>query len=124
MGLAAFIGLVLCLLVVIAFAIYGMFLGLGTMAYQIKQLWVQVNPDGIVAMAGTYGGTQGGLGQSRQYCWDIKRCSHENREECPAFKRPNTPCWLANMQADKDLRLKPDCLACSLFNIPAMLTEA
>ncbi len=124
MGVAAFIGLVLCLLIVIGFSIYGMFLGLGTMAHLVKQLWVQVNPDGIAAAAGTYPVTQGRLGPAQRRCWEIKGCSEDRRERCPAFNRPNIPCWLANMQADAELRLKPDCLTCSLFNIPALMTEA
>lgn len=30
-------------------------------------------------------------------CWENRKCSPEEREKCPAYKRYNFPCWLAKM---------------------------
>ena len=54
-------------------------------------------------------------------CWDIKKCLQGQREYCPAPKKPNLPCWIANMRASEGYRLKPECVACSQFSLPAML---
>ncbi|MHB1162535.1 MAG: hypothetical protein ACYC3V_19710 [Chloroflexota bacterium] len=126
MGPALFVGLVLCALVVIAFTIYGMFLGMGTVAGQIKRFWLRINsfyPEPVLAPAGC--GVS--LAQYRQdtathCCWRIKGCPSAAKESCAAFLRPDLPCWLANMQATEDYRLKPECVACELFSIPALMT--
>ncbi len=50
-----------------------------------------------------------------QFCWDLKECSQATREQCPAFKRPNIPCWLARRRAEG--RLPAACYECELFSL-------
>ncbi len=50
-----------------------------------------------------------------QFCWDLKECSQAVREQCPAFKRPNIPCWLARRRAEG--RLPAACYDCELFSL-------
>jgi hypothetical protein len=26
-------------------------------------------------------------------CWEIRQCGAEQRQACPAYNRPDTPCW-------------------------------
>lgn len=127
MGPTVFVALVLFALVVIGFTMYGMFLGMGNLARQIRRFWFRVNsfyPEPVLAMP--EGGSLG-VGQLRQEaanrcCWKIKGCPESVRGSCPAYLRADLPCWLANMQATEDYRLKPDCVACELFSIPALMT--
>lgn len=46
-------------------------------------------------------------------CWELKGCSPETRAGCPAYLRPNIPCWMA-LQLDTG-RLNDRCLECELF---------
>jgi hypothetical protein len=46
-------------------------------------------------------------------CWDVRRCSAERRAACPAYARPDTPCW--QVFRDPQGRLKDDCLDCEVF---------
>ncbi len=52
---------------------------------------------------------------AEQLCWDLKECSQATREQCPAFKRPNIPCWLARRRAEG--RLPAACYDCELFSL-------
>lgn len=46
-------------------------------------------------------------------CWQVKDCDPVQRITCPAWNRPELPCWLAHMKADGAL---PDrCPECTLF---------
>jgi len=127
-GVAAFVGLVLCAVIVIGFVIYGMFLGLSTLAALVGRLWMRVVAldTGVGTLAAREDSFLDRPDQSRpeRLCWEIHGCSSEAREDCPAYQHPELPCWLAKMQATPELRLKPDCLACRLFNIPALMTGA
>jgi hypothetical protein len=50
-----------------------------------------------------------------QLCCDLKECSQAVREQCPAFKRPNIPCWLARRRAEG--RLPAACYDCEFFSL-------
>ena len=52
---------------------------------------------------------------AKQLCWDLKECSQAVRDQCPAFKRPNIPCWLARRRAEG--RLPAACYDCELFSL-------
>lgn len=48
-----------------------------------------------------------------QPCWQLKGCDPLRRESCPAFLQPETPCWLAHLQAGYGLLA--NCPSCALF---------
>lgn len=48
-------------------------------------------------------------------CWEIKRCEEATRAECPAYKRPNLPCWLALQLAG--CQLSDECKSCSMYDL-------
>ena len=52
---------------------------------------------------------------AKQLCWDLKECSQAVRDQCPAFKRPNIPCWLARRRIEG--RLPAACYDCELFSL-------
>ncbi len=52
---------------------------------------------------------------AKQVCWELKECGQAVREQCPAFKRPNIPCWLARRRAEG--RLPAACYDCELFSL-------
>jgi len=54
-------------------------------------------------------------------CWNIKHCPAAQRDACPTYRCPGLPCWTARMQATASRRIKPECLVCTLFNLPALL---
>ncbi len=116
MGPIIFVALVAAIVVVIGFLIYGMFLGLASLGRHCKRLfWPELDAEEKAAVAAA---TQI-LAQAR--CWEIKDCSPAQKRTCPAYNRPGLPCWLANMQTNEDYRLKSECLACTLFSLPALL---
>jgi hypothetical protein len=47
-------------------------------------------------------------------CWEIKNCDPTTRETCPAYLRPQIPCWLALQVAGRGL--PEECFACEAFN--------
>jgi hypothetical protein len=52
---------------------------------------------------------------SQRPCWEVKGCSAEKRENCPAYAQKNIPCW----QTFRDRRglLREDCLGCDIFRL-------
>jgi hypothetical protein len=46
-------------------------------------------------------------------CWEIKNCDPTIRESCPAYQRPQIPCWLALQVAGRDL--PEECFSCEIF---------
>jgi hypothetical protein len=61
-----------------------------------------------------------GAAASEVRCWETSDCPAEKREGCPAYARPETPCW----QVFRELNgfLPKDCLGCDVFlNAPARL---
>jgi hypothetical protein len=50
-----------------------------------------------------------------QPCWELKACSQAVREKCPAYKRPDVPCWLVRRRAEG--RLPAACYDCELFSL-------
>ena len=53
-----------------------------------------------------------GLMPAPPACWDIKGCTQEDKEKCPAFLSQETPCWdfqrIEGKYAD-------DCLGCEVM---------
>jgi hypothetical protein len=116
MGIAIFVGLALVALVIVGFMVHGMFLGIARLARLSNQAvrWlITPQPVGELAMES--------LRASR--CWDLKQCSGETRESCPAYLNNDVPCWMATMQADTQHRVKADCLGCSLFSLPQVVGQ-
>jgi hypothetical protein len=52
---------------------------------------------------------------AKQSCWTLKGCGEAARDRCPAFKRPNIPCWLARRRVEG--RLPATCYDCELFSL-------
>lgn len=53
-------------------------------------------------------------------CWETMECEVEARESCPAFARPETPCWQVFRETNGFL--PRSCLGCDVFlNAPARL---
>ena len=48
------------------------------------------------------------------WCWEIRQCSSEERERCPAFWQRQVPCWRAVKQASGGY-IQSRCLGCSLL---------
>jgi hypothetical protein len=46
-------------------------------------------------------------------CWETRNCPPERRANCPAYARPDIPCWQVFRSADGSL--KTACLTCSVF---------
>jgi hypothetical protein len=132
MGAAVAIGLGLVLLavglIVAGFLVYGMGLGLASLARSCRELWSQLvaaNAEMQVAETAALDRSAGGAPATREstkvHCWEFKQCPPEVRRSCAACRSPEVPCWLACMQASDDYPLKPACLACKLFNLPMMV---
>ena len=47
------------------------------------------------------------------HCWDVKQCDPALRAQCPAYRRPELPCWLAAQAAEGKFRDK--CSTCDLY---------
>jgi len=48
-------------------------------------------------------------------CWVQQACDEARRADCPAFKRPEVPCWLAVQVAEGQLR--DGCISCSMYHL-------
>jgi len=46
-------------------------------------------------------------------CWIARHCPEALRARCPAYARPDVPCW--QVFRDAQGRLKPICLGCEVF---------
>ena len=46
-------------------------------------------------------------------CWVQKGCEPATRNECPAYLKPNGPCWSARLKAEGEL--PTSCVTCTLF---------
>lgn len=47
-------------------------------------------------------------------CWDVVNCDPAVRRNCPAYLRPQVPCWLALQLAGRELPEK--CFSCEIFH--------
>lgn len=45
-------------------------------------------------------------------CWEMRNCDHDRRQTCPAYRRPEIPCWVAH---GKNGRLREACRDCHVF---------
>jgi hypothetical protein len=50
------------------------------------------------------------------HCWDDKGCTPEMKATCPAFARPELPCWLAVQM--KTGHLNKNCTDCDFYERP------
>jgi hypothetical protein len=48
-------------------------------------------------------------------CWEVKNCDPAVRESCPAYQRPNVPCWMALQLSGHELQ--EECFACEVFRL-------
>jgi hypothetical protein len=48
-------------------------------------------------------------------CWEVKNCDPAVRESCPAYRRPNVPCWMALQLSGNEL--PEECFACEVFRL-------
>jgi len=48
-----------------------------------------------------------------QPCWDVKKCSQEQRQNCPASEHNTSPCW--QIFRSEQGTLKETCLGCDVF---------
>ena len=51
--------------------------------------------------------------QDNAPCWVRRDCGLERRAECPAWLRPELPCWLARMEVES--QLPSACPGCASF---------
>lgn len=51
--------------------------------------------------------------RGERLCWEIKQCDPAQRLLCPAFLRPEEPCWKVWQRKLGELR--PLCLNCELY---------
>jgi hypothetical protein len=52
----------------------------------------------------------------RAHCWEAKQCDPAKRAQCPAYQRPDLPCWLALQAAGG--RVRPQCADCEFYTQP------
>src|SRR5665648_39148 len=53
------------------------------------------------------------MAASSQPCWDVKKCSREQRQNCPASKQKASPCW--QIFRSEHGTLKETCLGYDVF---------
>ncbi len=46
-------------------------------------------------------------------CWDVKKCSAEQRARCSAYAHPDSPCW-QHFRSETGA-LRESCLGCDVF---------
>jgi len=46
-------------------------------------------------------------------CWDIKKCSDRDRENCPAYKDSQDPCWISKTK--DSICGEADCSLCPVY---------
>jgi len=130
MAAAFLVLLIIATLVVAGFLLYGMFLGIARLGALIGRTysWLTVQDEAPEELRMPPTGTQKAAHLQETTpapkCWEIKGCPLETRAACPAFNNPDVPCWMAWMMTDKERRVKPDCLACTLFSIPSLMGRA
>lgn len=123
MGPLILVALVGAIVTLIGFLLYGMLLGVQALGRTLLRLFWPDLPE-VERRAHLLPETEIAVSRSLtpvERCWDIKQCLQGKRDKCPAFKKRNLPCWLANMRAGEGYRLKPECVACTQFSLPAML---
>ncbi len=130
MGIAFFIGFVLIAVILFAlimgYAVYGICLGLSAFGRLCGGIWRELTSENADSSteerAGEdYRAASGDRQQPGTLCWEIMSCSSGVRESCPAYRRPEVPCWLACMEAGPYSRLKPECLTCKQFNLTSLV---
>lgn len=55
-------------------------------------------------------------------CWEVRGCTPEQREICPAYLEGQPPCWEVFRGADGDL--PPACLTCSVYGANPVIAVA
>jgi len=54
-------------------------------------------------------------------CWELKKCSREERDICPASVDSRRPCWV--LRENKGCMGEPDCRCCEVYRFGAYCTE-
>ena len=52
------------------------------------------------------------------HCWDVKQCPAELKATCPAYAKPELPCWLAIQM--KTGHLRDQCFECNFYERPVL----
>lgn len=55
-----------------------------------------------------------------QPCWEVKKCSPEQRQNCAATKQTTSPCW--QFFRTEQGTLRETCLACDVFRLAPLPT--
>ncbi len=48
-------------------------------------------------------------------CWEIKKCSMEDRQKCPAYNNMEAPCWV--VKSENSICGDADCSLCAVYNL-------
>lgn len=122
MAIAGFVVLIIVALVVLVFAIYGLFLGMARLGRLVARAyeWL-VAPDADL-LRYEKGAPLEQLMQLQpaSSCWDLQQCPPKIRDSCPAYIHSNLPCWVACMLEEPHNKVKPDCLSCRCFSLPEL----
>jgi len=54
-------------------------------------------------------------------CWELRPCSQEERENCPAFVGADKPCWMMLSEIPESCRL--DCRSCHVYQSASHCTN-
>lgn len=54
-------------------------------------------------------------------CWDLRPCSEETRNACPAYKDSTRPCWM--LKALDGVRQGNECRGCAVYRLGSLCTE-
>ncbi len=53
-------------------------------------------------------------GARRKRCWEVRGCPPQTLEKCPAYWRPDVPCWRV-LKETYGGRIQSKCLSCGLL---------
>ncbi len=120
MGLAVFLALVaLCIAIIVA-VLYGVCIGVARL---FRLAWRALQPQAQAASERSRSvlrpAAETAQPPARPKCWEAKGCKPEARSRCPAFLKPQLPCWQATLTQSGKLR--PQCLACPQFSAVGMV---
>lgn len=54
-------------------------------------------------------------------CWELKPCTKEEKESCPAYIDPKSPCWM--LDESECARKGADCRLCSVYRYGAYCAD-
>jgi MerR family transcriptional regulator/heat shock protein HspR len=54
-------------------------------------------------------------------CWELRPCSEETRNACPAYKESTRPCWM--LKALESVPQGNECRGCAVYRFGSLCTE-